>query len=374
MFRTLLSLLLLFCIENELNGQCSSGGAVWLNGQNDGQMRDTGLLGGWVQVYARTVGTMSSGRPLYRVGSSSWKGLPYASLQVWRAYSSPGTNYTSFKLDTPLDSSIMHVRVDNIRGDFFNLETQAVRGYLNGVQVPASFTDPVNGATNSGDRIYGGSSTSSTVQSSMRVIFHGAVDSIVVQQVALSDWIIAELMIQCNILLPLELGSWRAGRIGRTALLSWQTIAEPSSLSRFDVERSGDDLRFKKIASADASGSGSRYQRTDSFPLAGINYYRLRIIYKDGLHEFSDIRTVDMRNNIVSAIRIFPNPATSYIHLTTADRSSRIWIYTAEGKLFRGPLAGGLFLSIDCSLWPRGNYLMKVESDGSPHVERILIR
>lgn len=155
--RSLLTALALsLFIVNQGFAQCATGGAVWLNGQNDGQFRDTGVLGGYVFAEAVTSGTMVSGRPYYTQGSSVWKGLTYASLQVWPAYSSPGSNSTYFKLSQPLDSNIFHVRVDNIRGDLFNWESQNVRGYFNGVEVPADFKDPVNGATASGNTISGG--------------------------------------------------------------------------------------------------------------------------------------------------------------------------------------------------------------------------
>lgn len=181
--------------------QCSSGGAAWLYTSNNGLMTNTGLLGGYVTVDATTVGTMTSGRPLYQTATSVWKGLNYASLQVWRAYSSPGSNYTSFTLDRPLDSTYFHVRVDNIRGDAFNWESQNVRGYRNGVEVAADFKDPVNGASVSNNTISGASNTTSTMQSAMRVFFHGPVDSIVVRQTSWSDWVIVELMVECNVLL-----------------------------------------------------------------------------------------------------------------------------------------------------------------------------
>ena len=165
------SILVLFAL-NLARAQCSTGGAAWLNGLNNGIMRDTGLIAGSVMVYANTVGTMTGGRPLYGIGSSTWKGLTYAALVVTRAYSSPGSNYTSFKLQTPLDSNRIHLLVDNIRGDLFNWETQRVKGFNNGVPVAIDFKDPVNGAyITGGNTINGSSTTTSLVQSSMRDFF-----------------------------------------------------------------------------------------------------------------------------------------------------------------------------------------------------------
>ncbi|HEX5667152.1 MAG TPA: T9SS type A sorting domain-containing protein [Chitinophagaceae bacterium] len=354
-------------------GQCSSGGAQWLNGENDGVMRDTGLIGGYVPVYAVTQGTMVSGRPLYRIGSSTWKGLNYASLQVWRAYSSPGTNRTYFKLDSPLDSTRIHMRVDNIRGDFPNYESQTVRGYLNGVQVAASFKDPVNGATNSGNTIYGGSSTSSSVQSSMRVFFHGPVDSIVVQQASLSDWIIAELMIECDILLPIDLVYWTAESRSSYVLLNWKTATQPRQTAQFVIERSLDGRTFSEVGSIAAHANILSYSYEDHTPVEGKNYYRLRSVDKDGHAEYSSIVFADRRKILKPVLSVYPNPASSQFIIFTGKKAS-VTIYSMDGRKIKTipPFIGAL--QVNTSSWPRGGYLIRSENGSEIFTEKILLR
>ncbi len=228
----------IICFQ-DAESQCATGGASWLSGTTNGVMSATGIIAGINVVNARTVGTMTSGRPLYQVSTSTWKGLNYSALQVWRAYSLPGSNYTYFKLQIPMDSNRMHLRVDNIRGDFFNWENQRVRGYLNGVLVPIVFKDPVNGAfITGGNTINGASTTTSAVQSAMRAMFTTAVDSIVVQQVSSSDWIIAELMVECNFILPATVSSFTAREVSDIVRLEWQNSVEPGDLLYMDAERS----------------------------------------------------------------------------------------------------------------------------------------
>jgi hypothetical protein len=354
-------------------GQCSSGGAQWLNGENDGVMRDTGLIGGYVPVYAVTQGTMVSGRPLYRIGSSTWKGLNYASLQVWRAYSSPGTNRTYFKLDSPLDSTRIHIRVDNIRGDFPNFESQTVRGYLNGVQVAASFKDPVNGATNSGNTIYGGSSTSSTVQSSMRVFFHGPVDSIVVQQASLSDWIIAELMIECDILLPVDLVYWTAESRSSYVFLNWKTATTPRQTAQFIIERSLDGRTFSAVGSVAAQANLLSYSFEDQTPAEAKNYYRLKSVDKDGHAEYSSIVFADRRKILKPVLTVYPNPASSQFIIHTGTKAS-VTIYSMDGRKIKTipPFLGAM--QVTTSSWPRGGYLIRSETGGEIFTEKILLR
>ncbi len=354
-------------------GQCSSGGAQWLNGENDGVMRDTGLIGGYVPVYAVTQGTMTNGRPLYRIGSSTWKGLNYASLQVWRAYSSPGTNRTYFKLDSPLDSNRIHIRVDNIRGDFPNFESQTVRGYLNNVLVAASFKDPVNGATNSGNTINGGSLTSSTVQSSMRVFFHGPVDSVVVQQASLSDWIIAELMIECDILLPVDLVHWTAENRSSYVSLNWKTAKQPVQTAQFIIERSPDGRTFAAVGYVPAQTNILSYSYEDKNPAEGKNFYRLKSVDKDGHTQYSNIVLADRRRILRPALSVYPNPATSHFIIHTGKKAS-VTIYSAEGRKIKAipPFLGSM--QVNTVTWPRGGYIIRSETSGEIFTEKILLR
>lgn len=356
-------------LVNQGFAQCATGGAVWLNGQNDGQFRDTGVLGGYVFAEAVTSGTMASGRPNYTQGSSTWKGLPYASLQVWRAYSSPGSNSTYFKLSQALDSNIFHVRVDNIRGDLFNWESQNVRGYLNGVEVAADFKDPVNGATVSGNTISGGSGTSGTVQSSMRVFFHSPVDSIVVRQTSWSDWIIAELQIQCNIVLPGLINRWTATRNRNQIDLQWSVLTE-TNIRNYVVQHATDGLNFKDLAILPNSSSGN-YRFTHHNTDAGVQYYRLLIHFQSGTQQSSSVKMV--RALPVQLIRMFPNPANhkTVLHLTGMETELKIW--DAHGRLVYSGTGKGE-VEIDVGRWPKGMYIVRAENNRQMMLGRLVVQ
>jgi hypothetical protein len=333
-------------------------------------MEDTGLIAGSVLVYASTNGTMSSGRPLYRTTSSTWKGLNYTGLQVWRAYSSIASNYTSFALSSPLDSNVFHVRVDNIRGDFPNMETQSVRGFFQGTAVASTFKDPVNGATRSGNSIVGGSTTNSTTQSAMRVFFHGPVDSIVVQQTSLSDWIIAELMVECMYVLPSALHGWNAIQAGRQVNLEWM-YDDGSSIRYFDVERSTDGIVFSTLARQ--YGSNARqYTAEDLEPADGKNYYRLKLVYRNGHTSYSDL--VVIRWQEPSPFRIFPNPASTVLMIAPGVRQYNLRIYSMEGRVKVNHMNTRGLQTIDISQWAKGIYLVKADWPGGIITKTVWIR
>lgn len=365
----LTALTLSLIIVNQGFAQCATGGAVWLNGQNDGQFRDTGVLGGYVFAEAVTTGTMASGRPNYAVGSSVWKGLTYASLQVWRAYSSPASNTTYFKLSQALDSNIFHVRVDNIRGDLFNWESQNVRGYFNGVEVPADFKDPVNGATVSGNTISGGTGTTGASQSSMRVFFHIPVDSIVVRQASWSDWIIAELQVQCNIVLPVMINRWSASRQGNDVHLRWSILTE-TNIRSYTVQHSTDSHNFSDLGIIPSTGA-KNYFFPHTNTGAGAQYYRLLINHLSGEKQWSDVKL--LRALPARSIRMYPNPAMQTVTLELPTTNYDICIWDGTGKLMHR-LQGKGTVHILVSNWPKGIYMVRAENKQQRMVGKLVVQ
>lgn len=113
-----------------------------------------------------------------------------------------------------------------------------------------------------------------------------------------------------NSTLDVTLTSFTATRSNNSSLLRWQTASEENS-DYFAVERSGNGFEWKEIGRVNAAGNSSTnltYTYTDLQPLEGKNFYRLRIVDKDGSYEHSETRLVNfgVSGNSVS---IVPNPA-----------------------------------------------------------------
>lgn len=202
-YTSVLTLLLLLLSAKTSYSQCA-GGAYWVNGPNaGGSLRDTGVIFLIDTVYVHTspptFGSFAAGRPLYGSNTVNWNGADYQSIRLARGGGNGAV--TSFKLKIAADSFQIHLVVSDVRGDFFNWETQRIMGYLNGVKVPATFKDLTIGASQSGDDLIGGSGTTSTVQSRARIFFHGPVDSISVRSVSQSDFVVMDLMARCDVIL-----------------------------------------------------------------------------------------------------------------------------------------------------------------------------
>jgi hypothetical protein len=122
--------------------------------------------------------------------------------------------------------------------------------------------------------------------------------------------------------LPVILSDFSVNLIDNQTALSWTTDQENNS-NRFEVERSTDGATWTKIASIAAKGNSSvqnKYAYTDKVPVAGINYYRLKMIDMDNTFEYSEIKSV--RAAFSANVRVYPNPASNFVHVSLPTATS----------------------------------------------------
>ena len=113
--------------------------------------------------------------------------------------------------------------------------------------------------------------------------------------------------------LPVELAQFSAVRQGPAVQVAWATASEKNS-DYFAVERSANGQYFNEIGRVDAHGSTTsrhEYGTLDKAPLAGLSYYRLRQVDRDGKFAYSPVATVRFDGNAATpALLAYPNPAT----------------------------------------------------------------
>ncbi len=92
--------------------------------------------------------------------------------------------------------------------------------------------------------------------------------------------------------LPVKLVSFIAAKSNSQAALTWVTTGEINSDS-YIIERSADGRSFKNIGQVLSNNreEQSTYNFTDTRPLDGINYYRLKMLDKDGAFTYSKVVT-----------------------------------------------------------------------------------
>jgi uncharacterized repeat protein (TIGR01451 family) len=165
--------------------------------------------------------------------------------------------------------------------------------------------------------------------------------------------------------LPLKLLSFKAVKNGMINEVSWTTSNELNA-SHFEVVRSINGLDFIVIDKLPAANSGS-YRLNDNNPANAINYYRLKMIDKDGRFEYSPVRMV---NNLAAfSVAIFPNPVKDKLNLRIeSDRKLDllIEILSADGKVLvvqKQTFTGSSALKpLNLSSLKNGSYFIRVKS------------
>lgn len=125
------------------------------------------------------------------------------------------------------------------------------------------------------------------------------------------------LLLGFSAALPVSLLSFTAtGDNGKT-LLNWSTAQEQNS-DHFDIEHSTDGISFSSIgqvAAANNSSLKTDYSFTDAMPVAGANYYRLKMVDLDGQFTYSKVAIVNFQAGGPSVVAAYPNPAHSSFSL-----------------------------------------------------------
>jgi len=137
--------------------------------------------------------------------------------------------------------------------------------------------------------------------------------------------------------LPVSLGNFSGAVTTTGNALQWQTAQEINTAS-FDIQWSRDGQHFTNIASFAAAGNSTgnlHYNYLHSLPVAGINYYRLKMIDNDGRFTYSPVVKINV-NIFSSGISIYPNPVNDLLKLNLQalkNETILFQLHQADGKV-----------------------------------------
>lgn len=180
--------------------------------------------------------------------------------------------------------------------------------------------------------------------------------------------------------LSVGLVSLTAVKTGNDVRLDF-TYSNDTGVTSFDIERSADGVTFNSIgtvaASATAPGNAGlekNYLFYDKRPLPSVDYYRLKIVDRNGGYTYS--KTVAVAFNDVAGITVFPNPANDvvYVQLPAQQGPIVLELHESAGKLVRTiqlQSAGGVIsTSFDISGLARGVYYLSAGGKNVPLVKQ----
>jgi len=162
-----------------------------------------------------------------------------------------------------------------------------------------------------------------------------------------------------TIVLPLRLISFTAKLANGKSNLKWVSENE-INVSHFDVERSSDGNRFEKLTEITSKGGGI-YNMVDAAPLKGVNYYRLKMVDKDGKFTYSNIEVVKVLSNAGFGFNMYPNPNKGILILEPSllDKPVTISIFDQQGRMVLVKQITGI-TSININQLANGVYTVKM--------------
>lgn len=181
--------------------------------------------------------------------------------------------------------------------------------------------------------------------------------------------------------LPVSWLSMSAEKSGtQSSLIKWSTANEINN-NYFEIERSTDGSRYASIARI-AAGSNPNQVQQYSFndvrlPM-GTFLYRIKQVDKDGKFSYSKTAQVTIDANGVNWILV-PNPASDEaavlfnktlngVQVTVTDANGRVVFSKTESLI-----AAGATMRLPASILAKGVYLVKVLTDGSTEVQKLII-
>ncbi len=135
--------------------------------------------------------------------------------------------------------------------------------------------------------------------------------------------------------LPIELQSFHVMELNDEVAISWTTASETNN-DFFTVQRSTDGQNWKNLLHQNGAGNSSvpqHYYATDSQPVSGIAYYRLKQTDFNGEVSFSEIKVITLELDSNLPPRVFPNPTNDILFIEGSEFViSNIRVYSIMGR------------------------------------------
>ncbi|GGA81806.1 glycoside hydrolase family 44 protein [Puia dinghuensis] len=200
-------------------------------------------------------------------------------------------------------------------------------------------------------------------------------------QVTLAPLSISSLQLAGSLpVLSVGLVSLTAVKTGNDVRLDF-TVSDDTGVTSFDIERSADGVAFNSIGTVAATatvpgnaGPNKNYSFYDNRPLRSVDYYRLKIVDRNGGYTYS--KTVAVTFDDVTAITVFPNPANDvvYVQLPAQQGPIVLELHESAGKLVRAiqlqSTGGVISTSLDISGLARGVYYLSAGGKNVPLVKQ----
>lgn len=176
---------------------------------------------------------------------------------------------------------------------------------------------------------------------------------------------IDDVKVSSTIALPVSLLGFEAHKAAAAVHLSFSTATERNN-DYFSIERAASGLDFQSIGMVQGAGDAAEtsiYYFVDEYPLAGLNFYRLKQVDFDGRFSYSKVLSVTVGK--IGSISLSPSPAIDQLHVNLEKallNDGRWQIFDYSGRLLQsGIMAAEIFdFNVDVAALRPGAYLLRL--------------
>jgi hypothetical protein len=175
--------------------------------------------------------------------------------------------------------------------------------------------------------------------------------------------------------LPVNFTGVKAVAGTNSVSVQWN-VATEDNISAYEVERSSNGTSFAKVgtvAATNNNGVANSYKWIDNTPVAGTNYYRIKVVEKSAASFYSSVVSAKI-SNTKSGVSVYPNPVKGntlnvQLNMQQAGRFT-INIYSTTGQLVQAKAVDhvGGFLNVQVTLSAnaaKGIYQVQVVGDNT---------
>ncbi|MCB9224319.1 MAG: T9SS type A sorting domain-containing protein [Crocinitomicaceae bacterium] len=182
---------------------------------------------------------------------------------------------------------------------------------------------------------------------------------------------IDDITLTYDIILAVDLLDFSADSKGRVNTIKWTTASE-SNNDHFEIEHSVDGRLFTSVGSvpSKANSSNETIYQFDHLTSTSINYYRLKVVDRNG--DFSYSKSISTKNDL-NEIGIYSSE-NSILVTGLGNYRGQIEIYDLSGKRCLDPIAFMLedsMIEIPSTQLNSGIYLINVSTSGTIHQFKI---
>jgi Secretion system C-terminal sorting domain len=136
------------------------------------------------------------------------------------------------------------------------------------------------------------------------------------------------------ITLPIKITDFKLSNINNKVVKVDWSFASDNDIDFFEVYHSKDANQWsfvEKQLNTNSSSINTAYSISNGAPFNETSFYKLKIVYKDGHVEYSDIRSIQLNKNMY--IKVYPNPTTSVLTVEGDFLANEnIMLYNSKGQ------------------------------------------